>query len=111
MMNEKPLIFAGLAVFLLAFSYPFWQSTEDEDIPQIYIGADRLTFNSKKNDVLVSAYRDIKRVLDKKKYGGRDLAKPSKTSLKELELINPDLAKEIREINKQFRDIEKAFED
>lgn len=63
------------------------------------------------NTGLVPAYRDIKRVLDKKKYGGRDLAKPSKTSLKELELINPDLAKEIREINKQFRDIEKAFED
>jgi hypothetical protein len=35
MMNEKPLIFAGLAVFLLAFSYPFWQITEDEAIPQI----------------------------------------------------------------------------
>ena len=63
------------------------------------------------NTGLVPAYRDIKRVLDKKKYGGRDLAKPSKTTLKELDLINPELAKEIREINKQFRDIEKAFED
>ena len=34
-MNEKPLIFAGLAVFLLTFSYPFWHSTEDEGVPQI----------------------------------------------------------------------------
>ena len=34
-MNEKILIFAGFAVFLLAFSYPFWQSTEAEDFPQI----------------------------------------------------------------------------
>jgi hypothetical protein len=34
-MNEKVLIFAGLAVFLLAASYPFWQSTEAEDFPQI----------------------------------------------------------------------------
>ncbi len=34
-MNEKPLIFAGLAVFLLTFSYPFWHSIEDEAVPQI----------------------------------------------------------------------------
>lgn len=33
---------------------------EDEDIPQIYIGSDRMTFNSKKNDIIMSAYRDIK---------------------------------------------------
>jgi len=34
-MNEKVLIFAGLAVFLMAAAHPFWQSTEAEDFPQI----------------------------------------------------------------------------
>ena len=37
--------------------------------------------------------------------------RPVQIFLEELDLINPDLAKEIRELNKQFRDIEKAFED
>ena len=43
--------------------------------------------------------------------GLRITGSSGKTTLKELDLINPDLAKEIRELNKQFRDIEKAFED
>ena len=63
------------------------------------------------NSGLIPFYRDIKRIRDKKEYGGKDLVKPSKTSLKELELIDPDLAKELRDLNKEFKDIEKAFED
>ena len=34
-MNEKFFILAGLVTFLLAVSFPFWQSTEVEVLPQI----------------------------------------------------------------------------
>ena len=34
-MNEKIFIFIGLTIFLLAASYPFWQITQADDIPQI----------------------------------------------------------------------------
>ena len=33
---------------------------EDEDMPQIYIGSDKITLNAKKNDIQMSSYRNIK---------------------------------------------------
>ncbi len=34
-MNEKILIFSGLALFLLGASYPFWQINQAEEIPKV----------------------------------------------------------------------------
>jgi len=34
-MNEKVLIFAGLSIFLLGVTFPFWQSVEPEDFPKV----------------------------------------------------------------------------
>ncbi len=34
-MNEKILIFAGLSIFLLGVTFPFWQSVEPEDFPKV----------------------------------------------------------------------------
>ena len=34
-MNEKILIFAGLSIFLLGVTFPFWQSVKPEDFPKV----------------------------------------------------------------------------
>ena len=34
-MNEKVLIFAGLSIFLLGVTFPFWQSVEPEYFPKV----------------------------------------------------------------------------
>ena len=34
-MNEKVLIFAGLSIFLLGVTFPFWQSVKPEDFPKV----------------------------------------------------------------------------
>ena len=34
-MNEKILILAGLSIFLLGVTFPFWQSVEPEDLPKV----------------------------------------------------------------------------
>ena len=34
-MNEKILIFAGLSIFLLGVTFPFWQSVEPENLPKV----------------------------------------------------------------------------
>lgn len=33
--NERIIVFAGLALFLSAASYPFWQSTDPDDFPKV----------------------------------------------------------------------------
>ena len=33
--NERIIVFAGLALFLLAASFPFWRSTDPEDFPKV----------------------------------------------------------------------------
>ena len=34
-MNEKILILAGLSIFLLGVTFPFWQSVKPEDFPKV----------------------------------------------------------------------------
>ncbi len=34
-MNDRILIFTGLAIFILAATFPFWQSVEADSMPQI----------------------------------------------------------------------------
>ena len=34
-MNDRILIFAGLAIFLLAATYPFWQTSQPEAMPNL----------------------------------------------------------------------------
>ena len=34
-MNENILIFAGLSIFILGATFPFWQNVEPEDFPKV----------------------------------------------------------------------------